>query len=62
MRINDAMTLLIEDLAGDVPPPLCQSFSLASVWNDLARIAGEPVPQNVRLLIEGEEDDLPPAA
>ena len=53
MTVNRALELLLGELAGDVPAPLCQSFTLASLWNDLARLAGEPVPPPVRLLIDG---------
>ena len=56
MTINEAMHLLIEDLAaGDVPSPLCQSFSLATMWADLARLAGEDLPAAVAALVDGAE-------
>ncbi len=45
MTINAAMTLLVAELeAGEVPQPLVQSFTLAAVWQDLARLAGEALP------------------
>lgn len=41
MTVNRAMELLTEDLEAEgVGAPLCQTFSLAALWNDLARIAG----------------------
>ena len=62
MTVNRAMALLLDELAGDVPAPLTQSFSLAATWADLCRLAGEDVPLAVLRLIEGDADDLPPAA
>ena len=64
MSVTDALTLLIEELAGDVPDPLAERLTLATIWSDLARIAGEPVPMPVRLLIDGPPEGqmpLPPA-
>jgi len=40
MTINDAMTALVAELTeGEIPLPLAQSFTLAAVWQDLARLA-----------------------
>ena len=45
MSINDLMVALVAELeAGEVPAPLTQQFTLAAVWQDLARLAGEPLP------------------
>ncbi len=45
MTINDAMTALVAELTeGEIPLPLAQSFTLAAVWQDLARLAGEALP------------------
>jgi hypothetical protein len=45
MTINQAMALLVAELAdGEIPMPLAQSFTLANIWSDLARIAGEELP------------------
>ena len=60
MTINEAMQALCEDLAG-VPDPLAERLTLALVWADLATIAGEDLPANVRRLLD-DSDDLPPAA
>ena len=52
MTINHAMTLLVAELAeGEVPAPLTQSFTLATVWADLARLAGEPLPVAVAAVV-----------
>ena len=52
MSITKAMTLLVAELeAGEVPQPLAQSFTLATVWADLARLAGEPVPVAVAAIV-----------
>jgi hypothetical protein len=48
MTINQALAALVAELAeGDVPDPLHQSFRLAFVWADLARLAGEPLPGHI---------------
>lgn len=46
--INELMRALVADLTeGDVPDPLYQPFTLAVVWADLARLAGEVPPAAV---------------
>ena len=45
MTINAIMALLVEELTeGEIPMPLAQEFTLAAVWQDLARLAGEELP------------------
>ena len=45
MTINEAMALLVEELTeGEIPQPLSTRFTLATVWADLARLAGEELP------------------
>ncbi len=45
MTINELMAALVAELAADeIPQPLAQRFTLANVWSDLARIAGEELP------------------
>ncbi len=45
MTINEAMAALVAELAdGEIPMPLAQSFTLANIWCDLARLAGEELP------------------
>jgi hypothetical protein len=45
MTINEAMAQLVAELTeGEIPMPLAQSFTLANVWCDLARLAGEALP------------------
>ena len=52
MSINDAMTLLVAELAdGEVPQPLSQRFTLAHVWADLARLAGEELPADALAVV-----------
>ncbi len=42
MSVNRLLTALVAELeAGGVPTPLTQSLTLAAVWCDLARLAGE---------------------
>ena len=53
MTINDALAALVADLtADDVPDPLHQEFTLAAVWYDLCRLAGEPVPASVAAIVD----------
>ena len=53
MSINDALTALVDDLAaGDVPDPLQQRFTLAAIWYDLCRLAGEDVPAAVAAIVD----------
>ena len=37
---------------GDVPDPLAQPCTLALLWTDLARLAGEPLPAEVAALVD----------
>jgi len=62
MTIADALAALVAELEeGDVPEPLRESFTLALVWHDLARIAGEPVPAAVAAILDGPAVHTPPA-
>ncbi len=45
--------LLAELLAAGVPAPLGQPLTLATVWADLARLAGEEPPADVLALLDG---------
>ena len=52
MTINDALHALADELAADgVPDPLAQPLTLALVWHDLCRLAGEPLPPEVAALV-----------
>ena len=42
--INATMTLLLHELAEEIPDALTAEFSLACLWHDLCRIAGEVPP------------------
>ena len=47
MTLNALMAALVAELEdGEIPMPLAQSFTLAAVWQDLARLAGEALPAN----------------
>ena len=51
--INELLQALCDELAaGDVPAPLAQPFTLALVWCDLARLAGEEPPADVTALLD----------
>ena len=54
MSVNDLMAVLCDELAeGDVPEPLSESFTLAYIWLDLCRLAGEEPPAFLLALIDG---------
>lgn len=60
--INDLLTALVTDLlAGGVPHPLAQEFTLANVWYDLALLAGEEPPAAVLAFVEGSTVTMAPA-
>jgi hypothetical protein len=60
--INQCMTLLVQELEGEgIPTPLLCEFTLAAVWDDLARLAGETPPPAVRQLFERERPVVVPA-
>lgn len=47
------MAALVAELeAEDIPAPLRQPFTLAMVYADLARLAGEPVPAEVAAILD----------
>jgi len=61
MTIDTLMRSLVAELAaGDVPAPLAQDFTLAALWDDLARLAGEPTPPEVMALLDGRGSTAPP--
>lgn len=50
--INQMMAALVAELAADeIPQPLSQRFSLAAIWQDLARLAGEELPADARAVV-----------
>ena len=51
--INMLMAALVcELIQNDIPHPLAQSFPLFCLWDDLCRLAGEPVPPAVAGLLD----------
>ena len=51
--INALLEALRDELAAEgVPAPLAQSFTLAALWHDLARLAGEEPPSAVAALLD----------
>ena len=53
LTVAHAITLLVAELEEDVPQPLVQRFTLATVAADLCRLAGEPVPAAVTDALDG---------
>lgn len=51
--IGRYLTLLVEELQAEgLADPLGQAFTLAALWDDLARLAGETPPPAVRRRFE----------
>ena len=51
--VNELLRALVDELAAEgVPAPLTQSFTLAAVWLDLCRLAGEPPPAEVLAVLD----------
>jgi len=52
MTINEIMAALVAELEdGEIPLPLAQSFTLANIWADLARLAGEELPADALAVV-----------
>lgn len=52
MMINATLRALLREMeACNVPDPLAQPLTLALVWADLCRLAGEPLPPDVAALL-----------
>ncbi len=50
---NGLMRALVDELAAEgVPAPLAESFTLAAVWLDLCRLAGETPPAEVLAVLD----------
>ncbi len=57
--INDLMRALVDELAAEgVPAPLGESFTLAAVWLDLCRLAGEALPAETLAILDDERIEL----
>ncbi len=51
--INTLMAALVAELEdGEIRLPLAQSFTLAHIWADLARLAGEELPAEARAVVD----------
>ena len=54
MTVNDLMARLCDELAEELDvEPLGESFTLAYIWLDLCRLAGEEPPAFLLALIDG---------
>ena len=57
--INGLMRALVDELKAEgVPTPLGESFTLAAVWLDLCRLAGEPPPADVLAVLDEGQVEL----
>jgi len=53
LSVNALMLALVAELhAEDVTAPLDERFTLAAIWADLARLAGEPFPAAIALALD----------
>ena len=51
--INDLLHRLLDELAAEgIPEPLSTPFTLAALWLDLCRLAGEEPPAAVAALLD----------
>jgi hypothetical protein len=52
MTINTLMRALVAELIeNEIPHPLAERFTLAHVWADLARLAGEELPPEALAIV-----------
>ena len=59
LAVNELMCALVAELAdGEVPRPLAQSFTLAAIWVDLCRLAGEAPPAEALAILDDERIEL----
>jgi len=61
MPITAALTALYAELAEEIPGVLTESFTLAALWADLARLAGETVPPAIVLALDAPLGFVPVA-
>ena len=60
VTINGTLRAFAAELADEgVKEPLASRLTLAAVWADLARIAGEAIPSDVLALIDPDPDPPP---
>ncbi len=50
--VTAALTALYAELAEELPDVLSTPFTFATLWADLARIAGEPLPADVAAALD----------
>jgi len=60
--VTRALTALYAELAEEIPDALNAEFSFATIWCDLCRIAGEPLPADVAAVLDAPLDLAPPTA
>ncbi len=57
--VTAALTALYAELAEEIPDVLNAEFSFATIWADLARVAGELVPRDVAAVLDTPLDLAP---
>lgn len=61
--VSRYFALLVEELQAEgLNDPLAETFTLAALWDDLARLAGETPPPAVRRRFEDDGPSANPAA
>ncbi len=58
--VTAALTALLHELAEELPDVLSTPFTFAALWDDLARIVGEPVPAAVAAVLDAPVPLAPP--
>lgn len=61
--VNRYLALLVEELRAEgLADPLAEAFTLAALWDDLARLAGETPPPAVRRRFDDDNPTGNPAS
>jgi len=57
--VTAALTALYAELAEEIPDVLSTPFTFATLWADLARLAGESLPADVAAVLDAPLDLAP---
>jgi len=57
--VTAVLTALYAELAEEIPDVLSTPFTFATLWADLARLAGEPLPADVAAVLDAPLDLAP---
>ena len=60
LPVTAALTALLHELAEEIPDALSTPFTFATLWADLARLVGEPLPADVATVLDAPVPLAPP--